>query len=148
MKIKITVPKIIDATVTNTQGKNEYGIALLCGGIMEDPYFHHENYQIIRADSEEEAKKKYNDLNNCVFYYADVVTRLSNIDNDELEKKNRSIETINRVLSSYQLCNKGECWICPYYDPDHPNKDCQDLQSNDLKEILTEYRNFLLKDDE
>lgn len=63
------------AKCTNTEGKNEYLVALACGGVMEDPYLHYENYQIIRADSEYEAVQKYNKLNNCTYYHGSVVSR-------------------------------------------------------------------------
>lgn len=59
-----------------TKGKNKYLVALQCGGLMEDPEFHLENYQVICADSEEEAVKKYNEINQCNFYYGKVVQKL------------------------------------------------------------------------
>lgn len=65
---------------TNTQGKNTYIVALLCGGVMEDPDFHHENYQIIRANSSREAVEKYNHLNGCYYYYGDVVLMIDDRD--------------------------------------------------------------------
>lgn len=61
------------ATDTNTTGKHAYLVALLCGGLMEDPNFHHEDFQVIYADSPECAKKSYEELNNCEFYHGDVI---------------------------------------------------------------------------
>ena len=58
---------------TNTQGKYLYVVATCCGGVMEDPDIHYEDYQYIRADSREEAVKKYNKLNHCTYYYGSVL---------------------------------------------------------------------------
>ena len=43
---------------------------------MEDPEFHYHDYQIIRADSEDEAREKYNKLNNCSFFYGSVMGQI------------------------------------------------------------------------
>lgn len=64
-----------DAKHTNTKGKHVYLVALVCGGIMEDPNIHYEDYQIIYADSEQEAKEKYNKLNHCTYYYGTVICK-------------------------------------------------------------------------
>lgn len=53
-----------------------YEVAMLCGGVMEDPNFHYENHQIITAKSEKEAKEKYDRLNNCSYYYGEVLGKI------------------------------------------------------------------------
>lgn len=53
--------------------EHRYEVAMLCGGVMEDPDFHYEDLQIITAKSEKEAKEKYNKLNNCSYYYGEVL---------------------------------------------------------------------------
>ncbi len=58
---------------TNTKGKYEYLVATACGGVMEDPDIHYEDYQIIRADTKHEAVEKYNKLNHCSYYYGVVI---------------------------------------------------------------------------
>ena len=65
---------------TDTKGKYTYIVALLCGGVMEDPDFHYENYQIIRANSSREAADKYNQLNGCYYYYGSVVMMIDDRD--------------------------------------------------------------------
>lgn len=50
-----------------------YEVATRCGGVMEDPEIHYENYQYITANSKEEAEKIYNDKNNCRYYYGQVI---------------------------------------------------------------------------
>ena len=59
-----------------SEGENRYLVAQLCGGVMEDPDMHYRNFQIIRADSEIEAKSKYDEINNCQYYYGNVIRRL------------------------------------------------------------------------
>lgn len=71
-KAEITV----DAKDTDTQGKHAYVVALCCGGLMEDPEIHYEDHQVILADSAEEARQKYNDINNCSYFYGEVVGRI------------------------------------------------------------------------
>lgn len=63
------------AKCTNTTGKHAYLVALACGGVMEDPDIRYEDYQIIYADSEQEAKEKYNNLNHCTHYYGTVICK-------------------------------------------------------------------------
>lgn len=73
MKVKVRTETNMDVKETNTQGSHAYVVALCCGGVMEDPEFHYHDYQLIRAESKDEAKKKYNELNNCSYYYGSVV---------------------------------------------------------------------------
>ena len=61
--MKVNIKTKIDAKEIDTQGKHAYVVALCCGGLMEDPKIHYEDYQIIRADSADEARQKYNKLN-------------------------------------------------------------------------------------
>lgn len=56
--------------------EHRYEVAMLCGGVMEDPGFHYENRQIITAKSEKEAKEKYDKLNNCSYYYGEVLRKI------------------------------------------------------------------------
>lgn len=56
--------------------EHRYEVAMLCGGVMEDPNFHYENRQIITAKSEKEAKEKYDRLNNCSYYYGEVLGKI------------------------------------------------------------------------
>lgn len=73
---KIKLEQEIYVEDTNTTGTHEYVVALVVGGLMENPNFEYEDYQIIRADDEEEAVKKYNELNNCFYFYGKVIKQL------------------------------------------------------------------------
>lgn len=71
--MKVGITNYVDAPETQTTGKYAYLVATACGGVMEDPEIHYEDYQVIRADSECEAVKKYNEINNCSYYYGSVI---------------------------------------------------------------------------
>lgn len=43
---------------------------------MENPDFHYEDYQIIHADSKDDAKKKYDEINSCTYYYGYVLEQI------------------------------------------------------------------------
>lgn len=74
--MKISIIKEVDAKVTDTKGEHSYVVALCCGGLMEDPEIHYEDYQIIYADSADEARKKYNEINKCSYYYGSVIRQI------------------------------------------------------------------------
>ena len=69
---KITLPEPAD-----TEGSNVYVVALATGGLMEDPEITYRNYQYIFADTKEDAKRKYDRLNDCSFYYGVVLGRVT-----------------------------------------------------------------------
>lgn len=74
--MKVTYQKEIDAEDTNTVGKHSYLVATECGGLMECPEIWYTYYQIIHADSPEEAKKKYDEINKCSYFYGKVLQEL------------------------------------------------------------------------
>ena len=43
---------------------------------MEDPEIHYEDYQIIDANSADEARKKYNEINKCSYFYGKVIRQI------------------------------------------------------------------------
>jgi len=73
MNVKVKTEIDMNVKKTDTQGSHAYVVALCCGGVMEGPEFHYHDYQLIRADSEDEARKKYHELNNCSYYYGSVI---------------------------------------------------------------------------
>lgn len=76
MRITYKNENAIDSKDTDTQGKHTYIVALCCGGVMEDPEFHYHDYQIIHADSKNEAIQKYNKLNDCNYYYGSIMGQI------------------------------------------------------------------------
>lgn len=76
-KIKVDIPTDIYVEETDTQGNDEYLVALSCGGLMESPGADYTDYQIIRANSEVEAKDKYDTINKCSYFYGETIKKLS-----------------------------------------------------------------------
>lgn len=74
--MRIKIPVEVDVKVQNTTGKHAYIVALCCGGVMEDPEIHYRDYQLIRADSEDEARRVYDFLNDCTYYYGSVISQV------------------------------------------------------------------------
>lgn len=64
----ITVNLDLKATPTDTVGKNQYVVCLACGGEMGAPQYTYRYFQIIGADSQEEAKAKYDEINHCTYF--------------------------------------------------------------------------------
>ena len=48
----------------------QYLIGLSCGGLMEDPDTHYEEYEVIEAETPKEAETIYNKKHNCSYFYA------------------------------------------------------------------------------
>lgn len=61
--IKVNIPTYIFAKDSDTDGKNEYIVALLHTKSFFDSIY--SDYQIIRADNGHEAEQKYNKINDC-----------------------------------------------------------------------------------
>ncbi len=59
----------VQATEIDTFGENQYLVALKVGGLMESPEIEYRDYQIINADIPEAAVEKYNEINNCNYFY-------------------------------------------------------------------------------
>lgn len=76
MRITYKTKNTIDAKDTNTVGKHSYLVATQCGGLMEDPEIWYTDYQIIHADTAKDAKKKYDEINNCSYFYGKVLRLL------------------------------------------------------------------------
>ena len=74
--MKLQIPTTIEAKETDTTGKHRYVVATCCGGLMEDPEIYYINYQVINADTPEEAKLKYDKINDCSFYYGQVLSEI------------------------------------------------------------------------
>ena len=66
--------KVVDFPPKPTLRKFKVGLAV--GGVMEHPEITYENIQIIEASDAEEARKIYNEINNCNFYYGEVLEEL------------------------------------------------------------------------
>ena len=80
---EINLKGVKNAKDTNTTGKYSFVVATLVGGVMEMPDWECHDYQIIHADTSEEAVIKYNTLNDCRYYYGHTICRI--FDNEEVK---------------------------------------------------------------
>lgn len=61
---------------TNTTGRHSWVVAQACGGVQEHPEVEYRNPQLILADDESEACMKYDQLNNCSYYYGAIIAQV------------------------------------------------------------------------
>ena len=66
--------KIVDFPQKQTMRKFKVGLAV--GGVMEHPEITYEDIQIIEASDEEEARKIYDERNNCNYFYGEVLEEI------------------------------------------------------------------------
>lgn len=74
--MKLMVPIEVEVGGPYGRGEHSYIVAECRGGLMEDPDIHYHNYQLIRADSEDEARRTYNFINDCSYFYGSVISQV------------------------------------------------------------------------
>ena len=66
--------KLVNFPQKQTMRKFKVGLAV--GGVMEHPEITYEDIQIIEASDEEEARKIYDERNNCNYFYGEVLEEI------------------------------------------------------------------------
>ena len=66
--------KVVDFPQKQTMRKFKVGLAV--GGVMEHSEITYEDIQIIEASDEEEARKIYDERNNCNYFYGEVLEEI------------------------------------------------------------------------
>ena len=78
---------------------NKYLVALSVGGLMEMPEITYQDFNIIEADSQDEAREKYNKKHNCSYFYgtclAEKVEGKVNVLNNRVSYK--QVERLNAL---------------------------------------------------
>jgi hypothetical protein len=72
---------------------NLYLIALATGGIMESKKIEYSDFQVISANTKQEALDKYNKINNCDFFYGTCM----------VENVNGEVKVLNNDVTYGQL---------------------------------------------
>ena len=72
---------------------NKYLVALSVGGLMEMPEITHQDFDIIEADSRDEALEKYNKIHDCSYFYGTCLA----------EKVDGKITVLNKKVSYEQV---------------------------------------------
>lgn len=72
---------------------NKYLVALSVGGLMEMPEITYQDFNIIEADSQDEAREKYNKKHNCSYFYGTCLA----------EKVDGKVNVLNKRVSYKQV---------------------------------------------
>ena len=72
---------------------NKYLVALSVGGLMEMPEITYQDFDIIEANSRDEAREKYNKKHNCSYFYGTCLA----------EKVDGKITVLNKKVSHEQV---------------------------------------------
>lgn len=72
---------------------NKYLVALSVGGLMEMPGITYQDFNIIEADSQDEAREKYNKKHNCSYFYGTCLA----------EKVDGKVNVLNKRVSYKQV---------------------------------------------
>ena len=80
---------------------NKYLVALCTGGLMECPTMYYEDFQIIEATNEEEARKIYNEKNKCFYFYGSTICKYKpELDFLLKKKKEVPVDVVNAIIKS------------------------------------------------
>lgn len=72
---------------------NKYLVALSVGGLMEMPEITYQDFDIIEANSQDEAREKYNKIHDCSYFYGTCLA----------EKVDGVINVLNKKVSYEQV---------------------------------------------
>lgn len=72
---------------------NKYLVALSVGGVMEIPEITYQDFDIIEANSQDEAREKYNKKHNCSYFYGTCLA----------EKVDEKVNVLNKKVSYEQV---------------------------------------------
>ena len=99
----------VEAEETDTTGEHSYLVGTLCGGLMECPDRYITDHQVIKADTKDEARDKYNKINKCSFYYGHVIGQIDE-GNEIAAEYNARMERERRgydIVLIEKIFNKG-----------------------------------------
>ena len=72
---------------------NKYLVALSVGGLMEMPEITYQDFDIIEADNQDEARERYNEKHNCSYFYGTCLA----------EKVDGKVNVLNKKVSYEQV---------------------------------------------
>lgn len=72
----------------------KYIVGLSTGGLMESPQIIYERFQVIEAETPKEAKDKYNEINNCDYFYGRTICEYTERTSNLLKSRSMSHETL------------------------------------------------------
>lgn len=97
-----------------------YLVALQCGGVMEDPDYSYDDFQIVVADNPTQARKIYNNANNCSYYWGTTICSIDKFTFEPVEMFKSDIGNIKIHKSGHvgvTITNeKGQSYNYYVYD--------------------------------
>lgn len=97
-----------------------YLVALQCGGVMEDPDYSYDDFQIVVADNPTQARKIYNNANNCSYYWGTTICSIDKFTFEPVEMFRSDIGNIKIHKSGHvgvTITNeKGQSYNYYVYD--------------------------------
>lgn len=96
----------------------KYIVALETGGLQEDPNIRYSDYEIIEAQSAEEAENNYNAKHNCNFFYGCVVGEivenivvLSDLYKTKVISENIDAKLYAKIEEDYSSSENYQSWF-------------------------------------
>ena len=124
----------VDVELTNTEGLNAYVVCLACGGEMGAPEYRYGEFQLIRADDEQEAVETYNRINNCTYYYGkclgEVVTQTITVTEMLKEWIEELKDSANNEEYYSIRCTGMRCNTIFYDESTFSETDCEEDENN------------------
>lgn len=97
-----------------------YLVALQCGGVMEEPDYSYDDFQIVVADNPTQARKIYNNANNCSYYWGTTICSIDKFTFEPVEMFKSDIGNIKIHKSGHvgvTITNeKGQSYNYYVYD--------------------------------
>ena len=78
----------------------KYIVGLSIGRLMECPQITYERFQVIDAETPKEAKDKYDEINNCSYFYGRTICEYTDRTSHLLKSRNITYETLELLKNS------------------------------------------------
>lgn len=72
----------------------KYIVGLSTGGLMECPQITYERFQVIEAETPKGAKDKYDEINNCSYFYGRTICEYNDRTSHVLKSSGMTYETL------------------------------------------------------
>ncbi len=86
----------------------KYIVGLSTGGLMESPQITYDRFQVIETETPEEAKDKYDEINNCSYFYGVTLCEYNDRTSHLLKSisiTDETLELLRNTLPEYAICS-------------------------------------------
>ena len=84
----------------------KYIVGLSTGGLMECPQITYERLQVIEAENPKEAEDKYNQINNCNYFYGRTICEYNDMTCHMLKSRSmtyKTLELLKKTLPQFKV---------------------------------------------